>query len=125
MEGKCCKDGYIKEESVKMVKRSPGYIRNNQFTGDIHYNITFSCSVCYPSKGDTIICTVKNKNKIGLLAEEGPMTIIIAFQHHPDREIFQNINNDTKILVQISGSRFKVGDDKISVVGRVNSILPT
>ena len=53
------------------------------------------------------------------------MTIIIPFQHHPDREIFQSINNDTKILVQISGSRFKVGDDKISVVGRVNSTLPT
>ena len=36
VEGKCSKDGFVKENSVSIIKRTTGQIRNNQFTGEIY-----------------------------------------------------------------------------------------
>ena len=55
------------------------------------------------------MCTVKQKNKMGILAELGPLVIIIPFQHHSNRDIFQNIEENAKIIVSVIGKRFNTG----------------
>ena len=125
IEGKCSKEGYVKKDSVSVIKRSTGNLRNNEFTGDIHYQVLYSCLVCNPSNNQEIFCTVKQKNKMGVLAESGPLVIIIPFQHHDNanRTIFQNIEADKKIIVSVIGSRFNINDNKISVVGKLKEVL--
>lgn len=123
VEGKCSKDGFIKEDSVSIIKRSTGTLRNNEFNGDIHYQVLYSCLVCNPTTGQDIVCSVKQKNKMGILAENGPILVIIPFQHHANRNIFQDIENNKKIIVSVIGKRFNVNDNNISVVGQLKEVL--
>ena len=125
IEGKCSKDGYVKQDSVSIIKRSTGQIKCNQFTGDVHYNVMFSCIVCNPVKGQEITCTVKNTNKMGLLAESGPMNIIVAYEHLDEgiRDIFKTIVPGSKIIVRIVGKRININDQIISVVAKVIGVV--
>jgi len=123
IEGKCSKDGFIKNDSINIIKRSTGFLRNNQFTGDVHYQVLYSCLVCNPSTGQEIMCKVKQKNKMGILAEFGPLLIIIPFQHHSNKNIFQNIEQGTTLIISVIGKRFNVNDNNISVVGKIKEVL--
>jgi DNA-directed RNA polymerase subunit E'/Rpb7 len=123
IEGKCSKDGYVKNNSVSIIKRSTGLLRNNQFTGDIHFQVLYSCLICNPYTGQDIQCITKQKNKMGILAEFGPLLIICPFQHHANRDIFQNINAGTNIIISVIGKRFNVNDNNISVVGKIKEVL--
>ena len=123
IEGKCSKDGYVKPDSITIIKRTTGQIRNNDFNGDIHFQVLYSCFICNPSSGQDIYCTVKQKNKMGILAELGPLVIIIPFQHHSNRSIFQEIDKNTKIIITVIGKRFNVNDLNISVVGKLKEVL--
>ena len=38
---KCNSDGFIRDNSIKIIKRSMGKINAAHFTGDIHYNIVY------------------------------------------------------------------------------------
>lgn len=123
VEGKCSKDGFVKENSVSIIKRTTGQIRNNQFTGDIHFQVLYSCLICNPSNGEDIICEVKQKNKMGILATNGPLLIIIPFQHHSNRDIFQNIEINNKLVVSVIGKRFNTNDVNIEVVAKIREIM--
>ena len=123
VENKCSKDGFVKKDSVSLIKRTTGQIRNNQFTGDIHFQVLYSCMICNPSNDQDLMCTVKQKNKMGIMATNGPLLIIIPFQHHSNRDIFQNIEENAKIIVSVIGKRFNTGDSNIEVVAKVKEIM--
>ena len=35
LENSCSKHGYIKKDSIKIIKRTPGYIKESHFNGNI------------------------------------------------------------------------------------------
>lgn len=119
VEGNCINEGYVIEESVKILKRSIGMMLGSNFTGDITYDILYSAKVCNPVHGNIIKCKIKYINKLGILAEYGPLMIVVARQYHSDKNVFNNLKSDDEVNVEIIGTKFKLNDKKISVVGKI------
>ena len=129
IEGRCVNDGYIKKDSVRLIKRSIGKLMMSQFNGNIIYNIIYTAKVCNPHEGDIVKCRVENINKMGIMAyiddDDSPMSILLAKQHHQDNESFSKLQEKDEIYIKIIGKRFEFGDNKISVIGILNEpILP-
>lgn len=119
IEGKCNKNGFVKKDSVKFIKKSLGYVRPGDFSGSVNYNVTFSADICCPANGNIIKCKVINSNKMGILAENGPISAIIAKQFHNNREVFKNIKIEQEIDILVIDKKYDVNDTKISVIGKI------
>lgn len=126
-EGKCCKDGYIKKDSIEIVNRSLGRIDPGQFNGSITYNIEYSADICNPSEKQLIDCNAVSINKIGVLCmsdnENQPFKIIIPRQNHLDNPLFKEIIEGSKIQIEVIGSRFEINDSFISIIGKLVKLL--
>jgi DNA-directed RNA polymerase subunit E'/Rpb7 len=118
-EGKCVAEGYIKPESIKIVRRSFGSILGSRFTGDITYMIEYSAEICNPVIGNVIECTVKNINKLGLLCNNGPITIIVGKKFHDNLEDINKIKEGDKINVEIIAKKIQLNKEEIQVVGKI------
>ena len=57
-----------------------------------------------------IIGNVKNMNKIGLLVENGPLTIVVIKNFTENLDIFEKIEIDTKIKMEIVTHKIKIGE---------------
>ena len=123
LEGICVNDGYIKKNSIKIVSKSMGKMLVSFFNGMVSYTIKYVADVCNPLEGAIIKATVKNINKMGILAyggdnmEESPINILLAVQHHQDNEHFSKLQEKDIIYVKILGKRFEYGDTQISIIG--------
>ena len=86
-EGKCIKEGYIKKDSIKILKRSAGKMVSSHFNGNVIFHIEYLVELCNPLEGASIECIVINSNKMGVLAEiigvdDSPLNILLAkFDH--------------------------------------------
>merc|ERR1711918_38766 len=47
-EDKCSKDGFIKKDSIELVKRTNGYISQYYDLSNIQFNVIFKCLICNP-----------------------------------------------------------------------------
>ena len=126
-EGKCCKDGYIKEDSIEIVNRTLGRMDPGQFNGSITYNIEYLADICNPSEKQLINCNAVNINKIGILcmSDNGnqPFKIIIPRRTHLDNPLFKEIIEGSKIQIEVVGSRFEINDSFISIIGNLVKLL--
>ena len=126
-EGKCCKDGYIKKDSIEIVNRSMGRMEPGQFNGSVTYNIEYSAEICNPSEKQLIDCNAVSINKIGVLCmsdnENQPFKIIIPRRTHLDNPSFKEIIEGSKIQIEVVGSRFEINDTFISIIGNLVKLL--
>jgi len=127
-EGRCLKYGYIKPNSIKILKRSAGNVLTSHFNGSVLYNVEFSADICNPLEGAIIKVQVKNKNKMGVLAgiideDNSPLNILLARQHHINHlpTEFMGLNVDDTISVKVIGKRFEYGDNQISIIGLLHT----
>lgn len=119
IENKCLKYGFVKKDSIQVLKRTIGSLNSSQLNGSINYDINFSALVCNPTSGQTITCMVKNKNKMGILAEKKPIIIVIAKNNMRNKSEFDTIEIDSEINVEIIGSRFDLYDTNITAIGKI------
>jgi DNA-directed RNA polymerase subunit E'/Rpb7 len=124
VEGKCDKNGYIKENSVSIIKRSIGSILQAQFNGNCTFKIWYKVLCCNPTEGMIIKCSVLNRNKMGLFCElydhkPSPLTIILAKQHHLRDDRYEDVKIGSYIDVEIVGIKFEYNDTQISCIGRL------
>lgn len=131
VEGNCNRDGYVKKGSVTMLKRSAGMASGNETNGLVSFDVVYQVQICFPVANQLICCKIKTSNKIGfhvipcyehgqqkLDEDENPLVIIIPKQR-VDAAILPHLKENLFVLVRIIGSRFDLGDDKISVVGTI------
>lgn len=118
-EGKCCKEGYIKPNSCKIVNYSSGVLREDK----IIFDVVIKCYICLPTEGMVIYCNVKNITKAGIKAEidesPSPLIIFISRDHHYNIDYFSKVKEDEKILVKIIGQRFELNDNYISIIAEL------
>ena len=117
-ERKCHSEGYIQEGSVQIVERENGFLYGNQFLGDICFLVKFSVMICHPIDGSIIEGTIRNMNRLGILAENGPLSIIVARQMQDNKEIFDSLQIGEKVYVEVLRTRFHLNDRKIEVIGK-------
>jgi DNA-directed RNA polymerase subunit E'/Rpb7 len=126
LENSCSKHGYIKRDSIKIIKRSPGYIKESHFNGNIAYDLNCIAEICNPAQDSIVKCIVKAKNNLGLLAigKYEDMAILeviipkITSGIHSEVNI-DNINIGDEINVIVCGKKFTLYDKMISIIGRI------
>jgi DNA-directed RNA polymerase subunit E'/Rpb7 len=121
VEGKCIKEGYVVPNTVIILKRSIGNMNNNQFNGNIIFDITIGAKVCNIPVNSVIKASVKKINKLGILAELGPLMIIVPKEIHQDKEPFSKINISDEIDLLVIGKTFHLNSNIISIYAKLNS----
>ena len=118
---KCNENGFIDRDSLQIMSRSMGKINSSHFNGDISYNVSLEANVCLPVQGSKLKCKVIGKNKIGVYALAEPIHIILAAVHHEDSSVFDQVEKDDTILVEVINYNFKLNSDNIRVIGKLLS----
>ena len=133
LEGKCVKEGFVKEGSVKVLNRSMGHGQAATFDGSITFHVEYTMDICNPLEGSIIEVQALNVNKMGVLAgipyqPQSPLYIMLAKQHHIDGNDskggneFDKINVDDIFKVRVVGKRFEYGDTQITIIGVLESV---
>ena len=117
---KCCKEGYIKEDSIQINSYSSGIVEEE----NISFNVLFECLICHPVEGQIIKCKVENITRAGIRAiyfkdTKSPITIFIARDHHYNNKYFSTIKEGDIILIKVIGIRYELNDETISVLGEI------
>merc|ERR1711935_777644 len=126
VEGKCDRNGYIRHDSVKILKRSMGHIIQGNFNGSCNFRINYLVDICRPVEGMIIKGIIRNLNKMGLFCEvhdiePSPLSIILAKQHHLNDSDFEKKKLDDVINIEIIGIKFNYNDNQISCIGRLSN----
>jgi len=121
IEEKCIREGYVKEGSIKILERSSPFLYGNQMNGKVAINVRFSVDLCCPFRGNIIKCNINKINKLGVLASNGPLSIIIARQFHSNKDVFKDLTENQEIEIKIIDKKFKINDNTISVIAKLNN----
>jgi len=126
LENCCSKHGYIKKDTIKIIKRSAGYFKESHLNGNIAFDISCIAEICNPSQDSIIKCEVKAKNNLGLRAigmyeDMAILEVIIpkiTSGIQSDVNI-DNINIGDIVNVQVCGKKFTLYDKMISIIGKI------
>lgn len=119
VEGICIDEGFVKKDSIKILKKSIGMLLGSKFTGDITYEVVYSADLCNPVIGNILECKVKFINKLGILGNNDALTIIIGKQFHMNDEELNTIKENDIVKVEVIAKKFSLKDKEIRVVGRL------
>jgi len=126
LENTCSKHGYIKQNSISILKRTMGKLVVSHFNGNIEYEVQCVAEICNPAQGCIIKCRVKAKNSLGLLAEGFYNNIPILHIIVPkisagiQSEInIETINIGDEVKIEVCGKKFLLYDKHISIIGKV------
>jgi hypothetical protein len=123
-EGKCIKEGYVKNNSLKLKTYSSGEL----FADKILFETVFECLITNPVESMTIDCVAKSITKVGIRADlhlndnSSPYIIFIARDHHHHNPLFVKVKENDILNVRVIGQRFELNDKFISVIAELVSI---
>jgi DNA-directed RNA polymerase subunit E'/Rpb7 len=125
-ENVCSKYGYIKDNSIKIIKRSIGTIKNQHFNGNISFDLICIAEICNPIQGSIIKCRVKAKNSLGILAEsltDNKNYILEIIVPKISAGIQSEVNLDNiaigqEIKIEVCGKKYQLFDKHISIIGK-------
>lgn len=118
-EGKCVREGFIKEGSIKLLKRSVPYVYGNQMNGKLYVDVLYETEICCPMRGNVIECKIEKINKLGILASAGPLSIIVARDFHKNKDLFKGLKENDMINIEIIDKKFNINEKKISVIAKI------
>lgn len=121
IEGRCIKEGYVVPNTVVILKRSMGNLNNNQFNGNILFDLIIGAKICNIPVNSVIKAKVKKINKLGILAELGPLMIIVPKEIHQSKDPFKDIKPGNDIELLVIGKTFDLNSKVISVYAKLNS----
>lgn len=124
-ENVCSKYGYIKNNSIKILKRSIGTIKTQHFNGNVCFDVVCIAEICNPIQGSIIKCKVKAKNSLGLLAEgyydKIPILEIIIPKISAGIQSEVNLDHiaiGQEIKIEVCGKKYQLFDKHISIIGK-------
>ena len=129
-EGISYEDGYIVEDSIRIIQRSMGNIVTNNKKSVIKYNIKYKADVISPNENDVIEVYVQNINKLGVIGyiklkdgdnhENSPLIVMVPKEYFTDDTLLniEDINVGQKIKVITVGKRVKFNSRNIQVIAK-------
>ena len=128
INGICINEGYVKPNSTKILIRSEGNLRINNFKSVIYYNIEYEVLICSPSKNQIIDCTVSEVSKSHITCyienyDTSPLNIILSKHYHIGNEEYSNIKSNEKIKIKILDKKYEFQDKQILVIGYFLKII--
>lgn len=115
LEGKCSIEGFIKDNSVRVINYSSGVLKSDK----VLFDVSIECLICSPVEGMKFKVNVVNITKAGLRCDRGknsPVDVFVARDHHYSSKHFNNIKVGDSILIRIIGQRYEINDERISVI---------
>lgn len=128
LEGYCKDNCFVLNNSIDIIKKSLGKIETHENKNIIKYQVTYSCDIISPTKGQEIDIIVNSVNKMGIIGyikidekysksdkpfENSPLIIIIP------EDLIDNINDiniGQKIKSSILDYRIKFRNEQIQVI---------
>ena len=120
VEDKCLDKGFVKKDSVKIIKRSAGMFSGSLFNGSVKFNVVFSCELCHPNKGDILNCKVLRVNELGVRGLIGPIKVTVAKQFQDNKSIFKDIKEGDMIEVVVLDKKFDLNNKFIQVAAKID-----
>ena len=119
-EGKCSKEGYIKNGSIQVISYSSGILQDDF----VVFDVSFECLICRPVEGMRILCKIDNITKAGIRASyynqvESPITVFLARDHYANNPIFLKLNEGDIINIKVVGTRFELNDKNIYIIAEL------
>lgn len=125
-EGKCIHEGYVKEDSIIIEKKSAGLLYGSHFTGEITYTVLFQADICNPVAGNIIEFEIQSKNQMCLRGVLGPMEIVIpremVFDNPVELKLLDSYKVGDKIKAEVIKSRYFPNGINIRVIAKVISL---
>lgn len=130
-EGICSNHGYIKKDTIELVKLSCGKVEMSSFHGYLNFLVKYSALVCNPVKGNIVNASVVNINNFGILCssfiedDDGkvPILEIIVPKHslaiQSDVDLQNNVKINDEVSIQIIGKKYQLFNKKISIIGKI------
>jgi len=132
-EGICSNHGYIKKDSIRIVKISCGQVEAASFHGYVNYLVKYSALVCNPVKGNIVEAIVVNINNFGILCssfiedsetdEKISILEIIIPKHslsiQSDIDLQNSVKINDSVKVEIVGKKYQLFNKKISIIGKI------
>jgi DNA-directed RNA polymerase subunit E'/Rpb7 len=135
VEKKCNKYGFI-TKIYKIIDWSDGEIVPENFDSSHVFNLKFSCRICLPVIDTKIICKIDLLNKALIKASNGPIVCIIGINYINENNftinnkgdiVHSRTNKEIKIndyiLINIRGTNFFPGDERIVILGNLDDIV--
>lgn len=135
--GKCYnKYGYVMK-IIQIFDYKDGIIEAENIDSSALFSLDFSCRLCLPLKGMTIICRITNLNKALILAHNGPIIITITNNRINNELFFKDHNDNTRykkgnesyqlkkedfIKITIETAKFFNNDEQINVIAFLNDM---
>jgi DNA-directed RNA polymerase subunit E'/Rpb7 len=120
-EGMCTKEGYIQKRSIDILDHSVG--RVNLIKGGIEYSVKFQAEICLPHPGQIFQAEVSLKSKIGIHIDYTPLKVLLPRDLHIGNTDFESVADKQSVLFEVIGSKFQQGDEDITVIGKLHSIV--
>ena len=121
VEGRCSVEGYISPNSISICSHSCGTLA----AGNINFDITADCLVCFPDEHKIIKCIAKTITQAGIRAgarylQHGNVSPIEVFlsrdMNSQMRELFSRIEENDILTVEIIGRRFVLHDTHVTII---------
>ena len=128
INGICINEGYVKPDSTKILMRSAGNMRINNFKSVVYYNIKYEVMICCPSENQIIDCLVSEVSKSHITCyieniDTSPLNIFLSKQHHIGNEEYPNIKTGDTIKIKILAKKYEYLDKQILVIGNFLKII--
>lgn len=131
-EGICSDHGYIKKNTIRIIKVSSGKVEMSTFHGYMNFMVKYSAMVCNPVKGNIVNAVVVNMNNFGILCSsfitedngsKTPILEIIIPKHsltiQSDVDLKNSVKINNEVKVQIVGKKYQLYNKKISIIGKI------
>jgi DNA-directed RNA polymerase subunit E'/Rpb7 len=122
--GKCIVQGFIKPNSIKVLRYSCGDIVSDF----VQFQVVYECMICMPVEGMLVESVCKTVTKAGIHAEvidsdkNVPLTVFVARDHHHMDDRMTKIKEGDMITVRIIGIRFELNDAYICAIAKLTNI---
>lgn len=128
INGICINEGYVKPNTTKILMRSEGNMRINNFKSVIYYNVKYEVMICSPTENQIIDCLVSEVSKSHITCyieniDASPLNIFLSKQHHLGDEEYAKIKTGDTIKIKILAKKFEYLDKQILVIGNFLKII--
>ena len=129
---KCLELGYI-TKIYNISSYSNGLLVPEDFSGNVLFNIKYNARLCYPIKNTNIVAKISNITKVLIIANNGPIIIIIKINNFNNTNFEKNNKNelmykkellkiDDDIIVNVENVNINDKDSRIIVLGKLLNI---
>jgi 23S rRNA U2552 (ribose-2'-O)-methylase RlmE/FtsJ len=120
--------GYVKKNSIKILKKSEGVLRPNSFTGSFLFRIEFECQAIKPMPEDRLIVLINKKNDSGLYATafDLPFNIFILKDYvdsEEDKKVIDSIAEKTILSVSVLRAELNPVQNRYNIIAIVHKII--